>query len=120
MCLKPGKDSILGVLLSEFVDQIHGLQSVGCEALESSLCVFERGKIPFRFPSGVDVAQGRADIVQDGIEFRCGHGYISAESPGVIKRFWSVFGLHPEFSLKKEAIVGELNCFKRAGCRPLR
>jgi len=47
---------VLSVLLNEFVDQVHGLQRVRCEPLETSLCVFQRGQIPFRLLSAVDVA----------------------------------------------------------------
>jgi hypothetical protein len=48
---------VFSVLLDEFVNQVHGLQSIRCERLETSLGVSQGGQIPFRFSSAVDVAR---------------------------------------------------------------
>jgi hypothetical protein len=71
--------------------------------------MFQRGQIPFRAPSVVDVAQGRSDIIQHGIEFRRGHSCIIRGFDPFHQAFWLflrfAFG---SFAVKK---TEESDCF---------
>ena len=56
---------ILGMLFDELVDQIHGFQGVSCDPLQTGFGVFQRGEIPFRFASYIDVAQSDPNVTEE-------------------------------------------------------